>query len=358
MEMWLKCRKWVEENGGYVGNITMGSDRRVRSLGPILLGESLMVIPRMCQILGTSLSLGIRMLIQELRLGKRSFYDSYLQLLPQPQVFESHPFICLHIKRQHTLLDGPEEFKNYMSDLIHQFAIVQEELATSGDNFSMAELTYGFLCFQTRAWVRPDGTISLIPIMDMLNHKALPNMTGSRNRIGLVDSDGNYSMICGERYNQGDEITDYYGCKNNIMLFVQYNFRDTWPIEPIDIAVDQDDPKRSEYELALKYFEPMTPALDGNGWNECLIAFCRILVVPDSIWPTLKSRHEYYFTEPLEPRLENIVYRSLKRLILDELEKLVGIKVHNDMLQQVIKDKILVFQQTLAKIKKRTIYRT
>lgn len=346
MENWLRCCKWIEDNGGYIGQIEYKEGRQIVSSNRVVKGRTIMIIPKKCQIrTKKGMSRLIEKLVGEIKKGQESFYEPYLKLLPEFKLFETHPFLHMNAENLKLWTEQNREFTNYMLDLQTMFKQIQEDLTYINDK----ELLYPFLCIITRAWLTPLGEISLIPIMDMLDHANPHNWSQATERMGHEDPETqSYIMRCSQDIDKGQQIFDFYGYKSNLMLYAQYNFRDSWPIEVLDILIDSTNPKYSEYCRIMHYYDRVPPALDYNGWNTSLLAVFRLLILPISTLSTLKMKNPYYFTQSLDSDYELQLYSSLYDFIQTELSKITIIP--DQSLAPVLIDKQTILKQTLSRL--------
>lgn len=353
-EKYQKLVKWIEKNGGYLKNfqIKEGNDgKTLITKENISSGEEILRIPSKLFINGrvfkeqdiSKEAKTIGEFIVELKKGKTSFFEPYLNLLPSIESFKKHPLRQLNSKNVRRWNQINPDFVYYVLQLQKKYIDISKEL----DFFPKQLVLYGFLILYTRAWINKLNC-SLVPVMDLLQHQ------NSACKGNLIFSNDQYfySMKINKNINKNNEVFDNYGCKSNLEFLAQYNFIDQNPIQPIQISDQLTILQKSEIDRILSYYSEY-PFLDENGPNKCLKAIFRIYFISDSEIKKYRNKSETYFDNPLRVVQEKVWIQNFKKSLQNSLHKIKIQKPHfvlssfEKLIYQASLQKYNIFKKTL-----------
>ncbi|GFR50920.1 hypothetical protein Agub_g13239 [Astrephomene gubernaculifera] len=166
-----------------------------------------------------------------------NFPDEYVKYLAN-EALESH--ITTAFKRHaHATFEGRNNGK---------MAITIPE-AVGRMNVSLSYWLHVVSLLSSRTFSLRDGVLSMIPLLDMVNHD-------SRDENYVDAKDGGYRLIAGRDLAAGEEVTISYGSLRSDELLLFYGFLDTVTSPPQLLATDHRNYTGRFFELQPQEEEP------------------------------------------------------------------------------------------------------
>lgn len=159
-----KLFDWIRENNGYIDPdiyiFENENKERVLKTKNKKVNIEAIVIPKKCCLLNEGDVIGLmKKLLNELQ-NPSSFYKPYIDVLPLPESFTTHPFMNFNEDDVPTIKKICNEAGEYLEKLHISFNIIKTAL-----NCAESIAKYIFLLYNTRSW-----STGFIPVIDMMNH--------------------------------------------------------------------------------------------------------------------------------------------------------------------------------------------
>lgn len=248
---------WIVENGGFVNdNLSIDYSEKggkfIKSNGVISKDDDLFLLPDNLLLNKINVGLDINSgsekndtvisLLYELK-KEESFWDSYLNILPEITDFKEHPLFLY----KNSNIKNISNFTNYeLSSLYNEYLIVNKYLKDINlfDVVFDDELFWAFLVVTTRMW----GNSGLVPIADLFQHSYDSNIT-------LFKKDTFSSMKSDRNFNNNDIIYDNYLVKSDVSLFFNFGFLQETNHVYSNIIVDYNECNKDEKDFIKSKFE-------------------------------------------------------------------------------------------------------
>ncbi|KAI8979311.1 hypothetical protein BDF20DRAFT_868834 [Mycotypha africana] len=166
-------------------------------------------------------------LLLQKRLGEKSFYWPYINILPKsiqtPFFFDDMELAFL----KNTNLEAAVRERRKM--IQQNYSMILENLPANvkKEDVKWEEFLYCYCVYSSRSFpyklIDPSANDSeaLFPLVDALNHKPRTKITWSRDGN---NENGSLSFIAGQEFKQGEEVFNNYGPKSNEELLLGYGF--------------------------------------------------------------------------------------------------------------------------------------
>ncbi|KAL1131464.1 hypothetical protein AAG570_011081 [Ranatra chinensis] len=363
---WLVANGWCS-NFKLSPKIFPDSGRGLMAREPIKAGDTIVKIPSKLLItVSTVSSSGIghlfdcgqifstqqvlaAYLVWEKHLGRGSFWDSYISLLPSS--FNS-PLFC----SEDQLIGFPLFIRNKVNEMKTKLDFLFEDLLIVlsskvcyhcnrkySDFYTKNDFMWAWFIVNSRAvYISPshnndhtiklcdDNSLALAPYLDMLNHS-----DDAKVQAYLLEQDGTYCLRTLVGYRKYEEVFIHYGSHSNLKLYLEYGFvlpenkNDVVSLDFSELlsaisSVFRFNAECSSYKYKMLKSHDMLKNLylnaDGFSWNVKVVIY--VLLCPSTV--ELKSLYRKIFSDGFSPaEVDNIILVG-KHLASVKSEEMLG----------------------------------
>lgn len=235
-------------------------------------------------------------LIQERSLGKDSFWDPYIDILPKENNLIP---LFLWSDEELVLLQGSPSVsaaRSLQSKLKLEYeTTVQTVFENDRERFSEDVFTFDAwkwafgILFSRAIMLQQEGCIALVPYADLINHSCFCS-TFIDMQTEIISRKKHVVLYTDRGYNTMDQVYVSYGPKSNSELLLLYGFlidRNPYDSVEISVSLNESDPlfeKKKEYLVSSGVEESATFPLYFDRYPMELIEFMRFCV---------SSEHEF-----------------------------------------------------------------